>query len=242
MMTDEPATNPEPTPNPEPAPEPAPKKRVRSAQDQKTINTLNERRAALTAVLNNADATTRLEPRGYNAANLNEGLTLGEAVQSAFTDRQLAKDTRDAAFAALDAADLAARTGLRSFRRIAGGVFATNTTARETLNLNARISDDRQKLIGLAETTYQAALSRSTYLAALSKRGYDEAALNAELAKITALRQAEAAALESDQSATRATARRKDAAKAFDLWWKEFTATASVAFEGRQDLLGLLGL
>ena len=232
MMTNEPVSN----------TEPAPKKRARSAQDQKTINTLNERRAALTAVLNSADATPRLDPRGYNAASLNEGLALGEAVQSAFTDRQLAKDTSDVAFATLEAADLAVRTGLKSFRRIAGGVFATNTTARETLNLNARISDDRQKLIGLAETTYQAALSRSTYLAALSKRGYDEAALNVELAKIAALRQAEAAALESDQSAMRATTQRKDAAKAFDLWWREFTATAGVAFEGRPDLLGLLGL
>ena len=229
----------EPTPTPEPAPK---KKRARSAQDQKTVNTLNERRTSLTAVLDNADAASLIAPRGYDQAGLGEGLTLSDAVQAAFTARQLAKDTSDAAFDTLDAADLAVRASLKGFRRIAGGVFQANSAARATLNLSARIPDDRQKLIGLAETTYQAALSRSTYLAAVSKRGYNEAALNAELDKVAALHAAEAAYLEADQAATRATAQRKGAAKAFDVWWKEFTATAGVAFQGRSDLLGLLGL
>jgi len=224
-MTDETTPTPEPTPK---------KKRTRSAQNQQTINTLNQRRTALTAVLDNADAQARLDKRGYDTASLTEGLKQGDALQLLITDRQLAMDTRDAAFAALAAADRDLRTGLKSFRRIAGGVFQTNPAARATLGLGARIPDDRQKLIGLCETTYQAVLTRSTYLAAVSKRGYDEAALNAELDKSAALRTIEAA--------TRATAQRKAAAKTFDLWWKEFTATASVACQDRPDLLGLLGL
>jgi len=223
-------------------PTPAPKKRTRSAQDQKAANTLNTRRTGLVAVIGSPDALALLGPRGFDKPGLSEGLTMADTLQAAFNDRQLAVDTADVAAVKLAVTDAAARTGFKDFRKVANGVFKTNETARTTLNLAGRISDDRQKFMTAADTVYAAALSRSTYLTALSKRGYTEATLQAERAKLAALTTAEAAFKLADEAATRATAQRKAAAKAFDTWWAEFTATASVALKDRPDLLGLLGL
>ncbi len=167
-------------------------------------------------------------------------MTLADALQSAFDQRQLAIDAAAAAQTALDTADQSARDGYKNFRKIVNGVFKTNATARTALGADGRIPGDREKFTTTAQTVYDAALARSTYLTALAKRGYDEAALTAEVAKLTALTAANATFKAADKAATEATAQRKAAARAFDLWWAEFSSTADVALHSRPDLRGLL--
>jgi hypothetical protein len=87
---------------------------------------------------------------------------------------------------------------------------------------------------------YNTVLTRVTYLAAPGKRGYDEAGISAELAKLKAMVQSAANADAARQAADRALALRKTAVQAFDDWWAELIAVAEVALKGRPDLLKLL--
>jgi hypothetical protein len=181
-----------------------------------------------------------MQPRGYDAAGLLEGVQGCDLAQEKFNARQLALDSKGAASKAYKAADSAARSGYTDFSRIAGKVMAANPTAKAALVIPARLLKDQDKFLTNVEAAYNTALARSTYLAALSKRGYTAEAIQAEQAKLQALTQAGAAYDTAVEAATRTTAERKAAVKALKTWWDEFYATAQVALKDRPDLLGLL--
>lgn len=226
-------------PNPTPAPKP---KGSRSAQDQALANRINEYRTRWTAASANAELMARLQPRGFDAAAFTEGIAKCDAAQVAFNARQTAIDAQKEAAVALNAADKAARAGYADFRKIAQGVFRENATAKAALCLPERQLQDQQKFLTDVTAAYNSALTHSTYLVALTKRGYDTAAINAELAKLQAVVQANADHAAAQKAATRATQTREAAAKALDDWWADLRPAAEVALKDRPDLLGLLGL
>ena len=229
------------TPTPQPAaPIPAKPRVPRSPQDQADANLINTYRGCLTAAQGSSDLVALMQPRGYDAAGLQDGLDSCDQAQSAFNARQLALDAKGTVSKAFKAADSAARTGYTDFSRIAAKVMAANPTAKAALVVPARLLKDQEKFLTNVEAAYNTALARSTYLAALGKRGYTAEAIQAELAKLTALTQASAAYDTAAQAATRTTADRKAAVKALKTWWAEFYAVAQVALKDRPDLLGLL--
>jgi len=229
------------TPTSQPVePSPVKPRALRSPQDQADANLINTYRTCLTAAQSHPDWVALMQPRGYGADGLLDGLNACDLAQTTFNARQLALDTKGTAAKTFKAADDAARTGYADFSRIAAKVLADNPTAKAALVIPARLLSDQDKFITNVEAAYNTALKRTTYLAALSKRGYTAEAIQAELAKLKALTRASAANDTAALAATRTTAERKAAVKALKTWWAEFYATAQVALKDRPDLLGLL--
>ena len=228
-MADNPAPNPK-TP------------RSRAAQDQALANRANEIRIKAIAGKGNAELLALMQTRGVEAAEFDAGLSNCDAVQAAFDARQAAIIAARDAGKALKVVDAVARSGYADFRKIAQRVLKDNPTAKAALCLPERQLQDQQKFLTDVETAYNSALSHSTYLKALATRGYDEAAIQAELDKLKALVQTGADLDAAQKASVRATADRTAAAKAMDEWWADLCPVAEVALKGRPDLLGLLGL
>ena len=119
-------------------------------------------------------------------------------------------------------------------------MFKGNESAKSSLGVGGRAPDDQEKFLTVATVSYASALAHSTYLTALIRRGYNQAAVQAEQAKLKALTEADAAHQVAKAAAKRATADRDSAAKALDAWWAEFRAVAQVALKERPDLLAQL--
>ena len=73
-------------------------------------------------------------------------------------------------------------------------------------------------------------------MTALARRGYNQAAIEAEQARLDAVTQTNSAHETAKAAAVRATTDRDAAAKALDDWWAEFRAVAQVALKDRPDL------
>ncbi len=225
------------------APQPAPvATRPHARQDQTLANTINQTRTALTACQGHAELGALLEARGYDAAALTAGLALCDAAQAGFNARQDALSSQQQASTAAQAADRAARAGFDDFRKIARAVFANDPVAQNALGAAGRVSHDQEQFLTAAAAACTAALNHPAYLTALSKRGYTQAALAAEQARLAALTQASAAHEAAKAAAQRATAERAAARKTLDVWWAEFRAVARVALKARSDLAGVLGV
>ena len=224
-------------------PTPTPKKpHARGTQDQALANRTNEIRTKVIAAKGNPELLTLMKARGVEAAEFDAGLSKCDAVQAAFDARQAAIIAARDAGKVLKTTEAAARSGYADFRKIAQRVLKDNATAKAALCLPERLLQDQQKFATNVETAYNAGLSHSTYLTALAKRSYDEAAIQAELAKLKAFVQASADFEAAQNAATHATTERKAAAKDMDEWWADLCSVADVALKGRPDLLGLLGL
>jgi len=222
-------------------PTPEPKtRRPRGQQDQEIANRLSDRMPRLLAALANAELVRFMTPRGFDAAGMGEGVTRGNDAQAAFNARAAALNAADTASRLRKAAEATARTGYAGFRKIAGGVFKTNPTARAAVTFTDRQLADQQKFLTNIDGVYNTVLTRSTYLAALGKRGYDEVGVKAELAKLKAMVQSAADSEAARQAADRTLALRNTAVQAFDDWWAELIAVAEVALKDRPDLLKML--
>ena len=222
-------------------PTPEPKaRRPRGQQDQEIANRLSDRLPRLLAARANAELVHFMTPRGFDAAGLGEGVTRGNDAQATFNARAAALDAANTASRLRKAAEEAARTGYAGFRKIAGGVFKTNPTAKAAVTFTDRQLADQQKFLTNVEGVYNTVLTRTTYLAALGKRGYDQAGINAELAKLKAMVQSAADADTARQTADRTLALHKTAVQAFDDWWAELIAVAEVTLKDRPDLLKML--
>lgn len=220
-------------------PQPAPVvQRAYARQDQTLANQINQTRTALITCQGQAELSALLETRGYDAAAIAAGLALCDAAQAGFNARNEALAGQLQASAAMQAADRAARAGFDDFRTIARAVFAGDPAAQRALGATGRVSHDQQQFLTAAAAAYAAALSHPAYLTALSKRGYTQAALTAEQARLEALTQASAAHEAAKAAAQRATAGRDAARKTLGAWWAEFRAVARVALKARPDLAG----
>ncbi len=229
------------SPLPQPS-EPAPKapRKSPAAQDQETANTINVLRSRLQAISGNDDAATRLELRGYGLPGLQEGLGSVTTAQSKFDLRQQAMGAEDTAAADFKSAEAAARDGYKAFSGIATKALADLPAARATIVIAARELKDQDKFLTNVEAAYKAALADSAALTKLTKRGYDTAGVQAELAKLKTMSQANSDFVAAQQAAKLALTEREAAYKALKVWWGEFYATAQVCLKDRPDLLSLL--
>jgi len=216
--------------------------RSRANQDAALANRLNQYRTALTAAQGHAELVGLLEPRGYGAAALAQGMGLCDAAQAGFNRRNDALAGQQAALTALQAADGAARRGFGDFRAIVRALFGRDAAALAALGATGRVSNDREQFLTAASMAYAAALGNAGWAARLATRGYDQAVLQAEQAKLAALTQAAADHDAARATAQQATAERDAAGQALDGWWGEFRAVARVALKGRPALLGVLGM
>jgi len=216
--------------------------RGRADQDVALANRINAYRTALLAAQGHTELVARLGPRGYGAATLAQGVALCDAAQARFNARNAALAEQQAAVTALEAAEAAARGGFSDFRTIARALFQRDAAALIGLRVKGRVPADREQFLTTANAAYDAALGNAGWAARLAPRGYDQAALQAEQAKLAALAQAAATHDAARAVAQRATAERDTAGQTLDDWWGEFRAAARVALKGRADLLGALGM
>ena len=216
-------------------------KRTHSAQDQELINRINEYSLRLTAAKNNAALLALLQPRGYDAAAIDEGLSLAAAAQAAVRACEAAIADRKQARTGAQAAETAARSGFDDFRKIAQGVFKEDADAKSAVKAIGRVPTDQQKFFSFAGGAYEAA-QRRPLITALTKRGYDATALQAESDRLTAMNDAIAAFRTAEDCKADATRQRNVAVKAVDRWWAEFKAVAEVCLKDYPQWKGELGL
>jgi hypothetical protein len=225
----------------EPTPTPAAPQRGRSNQDQRIADRIAAVRQMLTLAQSDQELAALLAGRGYDAARLAEGLALQDAAQAAFTGRQRAAAEQTAATAALVAADAAARRAYNDFRITARAVFPA-PAASQALGLAGAASEDLQKFLTAARTSYDVALNTAAYLTELARFGYAQAALEAARGLLDALAAADAAQEAAKAAALQATRQRDAAVADLDAWLRRFRTVAKIAVRGRPDLGVRLGL
>jgi len=225
----------------EPTPTPAAPKRGRSNQDQRIADRIASAGQTLLLAQSDSELAALLAGRGYDAARLAEGQALQSAAQAAFTGRQRAAAEQTAATAALVAAGVAARRAYSDFRITARAVFPA-PAANLALGLAGAASEDLQKFLTAARTSYDVALNTAAYLTELARFGYAQAALETARGLLDALAAADAAQEGAKAAALQATRQRDEAAAALDAWLRRFHAIAKIAARGRPDLALKLGL
>jgi hypothetical protein len=216
--------------------------RGRADQDVALANRINEYHLALMAAQEHAELAARLGPRGYGAATLAQGAALCDAAQAGFNARNAALAEQQAALSTLQAAEGAARGGFGDFRAIARALFQRDADALIGLRVKGRVPADREQFLTTAHAAYDAGLGNAEWGARLAPHGYDQAALQAEQAKLAALAQAAVKHETARAAAQRATTERDAAGQALDSWWNKFRAVARVALRERPDLLRALGM
>jgi hypothetical protein len=227
-------------PTPVPLPVEPPLKKPRSSQDQAKANLISTRYTSLIAIQGQLEATRRLAPRGYDTLGLAEGITICTLCQEKFNARQLAMEARDGLGRRYRRTNQDVHDFYAEFARIASKAFKDNPEARAAVVIPARELRDQERFLTNVTVAYTAALTRSTYLAILSKRGYTQEVLQAALTSLQNVRQLSADFANEQGNAILATRQRDEAIKALNVWWREFNATAQVAFKDRPDLLKLL--
>ena len=233
-MTDQPIEQPVP---PEPKPV-AP----RSPQDQKMADRIADAREKILIVQADPELAERLSLRGFDAARLTAGLDLQAAAQTAFTNRQTAMGEKDAANAAFAAAHAQCRQDYTDFRTTSRKVFKKDAAAQAALGVTGRLAADAQQLVTPARASYNAALTAPACLSELALEGYPQPALQALLAGLDALQDANTRQDTARAAAMRATAVRGEADKALAEWRSRFNTAAAIATRDRPDLSAKLGL
>jgi hypothetical protein len=231
-----------PEPTPPATPTPVPPKRTRANQDQALANRINQYRAAINFAKTNPTISSLMQTRGYDGDEFDSGIALCDATQAKFTLRQTTSAAEKQANADAQQSEKMARSGFDDFRKIGRVVLKNNIAARSALQLDGRVPSDNEIFLTTASSAYGTVLTTPDYLTALSKRGLNPSALQAEQAKLDALRQVRLAQSNAQSDAKRATVERDAAAKLLDAWWAEFRAVAQVALKEHTGLLQELGL
>ncbi len=215
-------------------------KRKKAEQDQKIENDISSALTLIDGIAGNAEIAALLLKKGYDAPKLQEGRDLQSAAQTAFEARQSAMGLEETAVKVLEAADKAARDRYADFRGTARTSF-TGRADRTALNLNGNVEEDRDKFITQAQTSYSIA-KNSTYLAQMTTDGYDAPTLQAALAELVTLKNADNAQNMASGTASQATTQRDNAYKALMVYIRRLKGMARVALKKRPDLAGQLGL
>jgi hypothetical protein len=216
--------------------------RVLPNPDQTVANHISQYRTTLTSIQANQTVSDLLRSRGYDADAIAGGLLLCRAVQKTIAAHQAAQARQQQAAAALQTAEQAARAGFAGFRKKAQAAFGHQHAALALFGFDDHGLYDRRMFVAVASASYAAVLNNPQYLSALSPRGFDQAALRAEQAKLTALAQAGAAYEAAAAVVERAAVERDSSVKVMDLWWVEFEAASSAALKDHSDSISQLSL
>ena len=207
---------------------------VRMSQDRKIIESLAEAQRTLNTVRNHEPLSTLLATVGYDEAGLAEGESLCDALQEKLLARQAAMGAEREANAEVKAADEAARREYAGFRRIARVLF-TDAASHEALGIDDRVTNDREQFIVQARNSYFAA-QLAPYADVFAGRGFDAEALDAAVAGVHELQDADTVQAIVHSRALSATQQRNAAAETLRRWMREFKQVATVALEGEPHL------
>ena len=129
-----------------------------------------------------------------------------------------------------------AREMYLDFRETVRSITVFTAADRQALKVNGPLPSDRQKMITLARSSYEAA-GQEPYAATLTTYGFPPETLAAAAAALDAYSQADTAQNNAIGSATRTTADRNAAVKELDVYMKQLRGIAKVTLRRRPDLL-----
>lgn len=201
-----------------------------SLQDQETAAAL----AAAAQLVNHAAAdeslATLLEGQGYNAEELQAGVTLHAAAEEVFAMCQQALGDLDRAQAAYDEAWVQAREDYVEFRWIARREYPDAST-QEALQVTGVISDEVHEFIAQAAASYRAAQQLKS-AAALAAQGFGPERIRSSLAELRLVAQLELALQARQSGARRQTEERDLAIAMLNLWMRDFERAARIVLRG----------
>lgn len=137
---------------------------------------------------------------------------------------------------------MTARNAHADFAKIARALFVSDKPALTKLGLTGRTPQATAAFLQAADTVFANALSDPALLAALSGASYDAQKLTTERAKITAMRQADAAQEAAKAQSEQATQNLNDAMTPLDKWVAQYKKIAAVALQDKPQLLEALGI
>lgn len=202
---------------------PSKSKAGRAEQDQKIQNDITQFLQDIQAVRDDTELATALSELGFDDTALTEGEALSATAQSAYTQRQVAMGTEEAALQTVLQADETARRRFVHYRDVVRIAYPRDPAARKALGATGIVPKDRQKLVTLARAAYQSAL-QAPYAPSLAKRGYNAAGLGAAEALLDSLDSATAALTAASRAAVEATTARNAAYRSLTDWGIPFRA------------------
>ena len=224
-------TDPTPPPTPVPAAKPVVE---RADQDKKMLDRIVTGGQSLATTQADAEIMAALEPRGYTAEKIGEGVALQQVALNAYSVRQAAMRAQSQATSIRNGAETAAREMYSEFRYNAKKLFPA-AADRTALNLNGVVFKDTQQFIGQARMSYQAAQGEA-YAATFAANGYPAAYLTSALKALDDFKTADENQNAAVGAATKATADRDAAFAALDNWLKVYERIATSALKPRPDL------
>jgi hypothetical protein len=214
--------------------------KVRAEQDQRIANEITESLQIVEGARDNPAIAAILSARGYDAAKLDEGLSLQADAQARFKGRQEAIGAQRMATATLAGSEAIARYTYMDFREVARALF-TDRGERSKLAVGGRTPKDRQKFITTAKASYRAALEEP-FASRFASSGYAAEEFQAGLANLDQLAVDDEIQDAAIGQAVQATADRDAAAATLRAWISQFKRLARVALKGNTDMLKALNL
>jgi len=215
-------------------------KRGHAAQNQKLANDISEAAQTIEKALGNAEIVTLLTPRGYDATELQAGLALQAAAQTAFNARQVSLGTIEQAKQARDTAAQKAHAEYADYRITVQAKY-TDAATRKALGASGPMPADLQKFVTGATAAYEAA-QEPPYAAALAKRSFTAARFTAAIADLNALLAADNAYKAAGGEAGADTGERDAAVAQLNAWMREFRKNAKLALKKSPAHLATLNL
>lgn len=203
------------------------KPRPLSTKDRATAAALAASARLVNRVAGDASLAAVLETKGYNAAELQAGVTLQTAAEEVFDSCQQALGELDRAQAAFDFAWESAREEYLEFRWIARREYP-NTYTQQMLQVVGVLSDDLHEFIAQAAISYRAAQLLKP-AQPLIRYGFGPDRINAALSELRRLAQLKLALQARRAGADRHCEERDMAVAMLNLWMREFERVARVA-------------
>ena len=217
-------------------PTPKAPRAARADYNQKLANDITETATLITNARSNPDVLAALT---YSDTEIQEGLALQVAAQTAFADRQRAlsaastiREQRDEVHARVVDEFKAYRTSVQN---------SLPASAHVALGASGRLPADLQKLVTLVRSAYESAKSPA-YLPVLERRKITGAVLASRLADAETLERLDGQFKAADKSATAATAARDAAGDAMRGWLIKFRKQAKSDLRHDPELLAKLGV
>ena len=192
--------------------------------------------------LNDPEIAAALEPYGYDATKLGDGIVLWEAADALFHRQELKYGDQFAATDALDAARNIAEADYNVHLAVARVVFRDDHSAEHKLRLRGRRKKALDDWMAQSMGFYLNALAEQPILDRLADFGIAQTDLEAARDKVIAIYPADAFQEDRKGGAQQSTKNRDKAIDALEEWMEDYLDIARIALIDQPQLLEALGI
>lgn len=203
--------------------------------------TLEQFRVALENATTNATIAASLAEIGYDETVINEGKTLLQTAQTAFSTNQTEDDETTVAYNTFTEKKEAIESTYRTHRKKAKVIFRTEPVSLDTLALEGIIPKAYVAWVQSVKKFYETANASEDIKTKLARLAITEADITNALAAIAELETARAEYLRERGESQEATQAKDKALGELSIWMSDFYAVARIALEDQPQLLEALG-